>query len=392
MTLATRLLGRTPLGWLQLKHHPMRFAMAIAGVAFAVILVFMQLGFMNMLFDTTVMIHKLIKADIVIVNPDARGDLANVKNFPRRRLVQALGVEGVADVEALYVGNISWLKPVTGDKGTAFALAVRPDFSAFKDPALATQLPVLSEPGTVLFDTGSRGDYAAFGEQIVAGARPTTEAGGRTITFAGTFRIGASFGIEAMIVTSDQTFLALNPNINQGTVNIGLIQLQKGADAEVVAARLREVITAEDAEVLTMQQFINKTRDLLRKESPIAYIFSFGVFMGLVVGIIIVVQILTTDVQDHLPEYATFKAIGFSNGRLLSIVYEQAAILTIFGFIPGLIVSLGAYELVKAGVSMPITMPLDRVASVFGLTAGMCILAGTVAIRRVSKADPAEVF
>jgi putative ABC transport system permease protein len=118
MSIAERMLGRTPLGWLQLKHHPLRFAMAIAGVAFAVILVFMQLGFMNMLFDTTVMMHKKLKADIVIINPDARGDLANTKTFPRRRLMQALGVNGVADGEALYIGNLNWIKPVSGDKGT----------------------------------------------------------------------------------------------------------------------------------------------------------------------------------------------------------------------------------------------------------------------------------
>jgi putative ABC transport system permease protein len=128
------------------------------------------------------------------------------------------------------------------------------------------------------------------------------------------------------------------------------------------------------------------------KESPIAYIFSFGVIMGLVVGLVIVIQILSTDVQDHLPEYATFKAMGFTNRSLLSIVYEQSTILTVFGFIPGLLASLVFYELVKRGVSMPIAMPLDRVLMVFALTAAMCLVAGTIALRRVSTADPAEVF
>jgi putative ABC transport system permease protein len=144
--------------------------------------------------------------------------------------------------------------------------------------------------------------------------------------------------------------------------------------------------------VMTIAQFINQSRNFLVKESPIAYIFSFGVIMGLVVGIVIVIQILSTDVQDHLPEYATFKAMGFSNGSLLGIVYEQSAILTVFGFMPGLIASLGLYELIKLGVSMPISMPLSRVVMVFGMTAAMCLIAGTIALRRVAKADPAEVF
>jgi putative ABC transport system permease protein len=143
---------------------------------------------------------------------------------------------------------------------------------------------------------------------------------------------------------------------------------------------------------MTVAEFIRQSRSFLIKESPIAYIFTFGVIMGLVVGIVIVIQILSTDVQDHLPEYATFKAMGFTNRSLLGIVYEQAAILTLFGFLPGFLVSLGLYELVRRGVSMPITMPLDRVVMVFVMTAAMCAIAGTIAMRRVSKADPAEVF
>jgi putative ABC transport system permease protein len=253
-------------------------------------------------------------------------------------------------------------------------------------------MPLLNEPGTVIFDEGSRGSYAKFASGIRAGERPMTEALGRQITFAGVYKVGASFGAEAMMITSDQTYLSLNPKVPPGTVSVGLIRVKPGYDIEDVARRIAAVVDGDDSKAITMAAFIAQTRNLLRKESPIAYIFSFGVIMGLIVGVIIVVQILTTDVQDHLPEYATFKAMGFSNGRLLSIVYEQSVILTGLGFIPGLIVSLGAYELVRRAVSMPIAMPADRIALVFGLTCAMCVLAGTVAIRRVAQADPAEVF
>jgi putative ABC transport system permease protein len=114
--------------------------------------------------------------------------------------------------------------------------------------------------------------------------------------------------------------------------------------------------------------------------------------VGLFVGAVIVVQILTSDVQDHLAEYATFKAIGFKNSYLLSIVYEQSAILTIAGFLPSLLLSLLLYQLVGAAVSMDIHMTWQRVGLVFVLTAAMCAIAGTIAMRRVYSADPAEVF
>ncbi|MES2813663.1 MAG: FtsX-like permease family protein [Pseudomonadota bacterium] len=114
--------------------------------------------------------------------------------------------------------------------------------------------------------------------------------------------------------------------------------------------------------------------------------------MGLFVGAIIVVQILSSDVQDHLGEYATFKAIGFTNRYLLGIVYEQSAILTVFGFVPALLLSLLLYRVVGMSVSMDMIMTVDRVALVFVLTALMCAIAGTIAMRRVYSADPAEVF
>jgi len=147
-----------------------------------------------------------------------------------------------------------------------------------------------------------------------------------------------------------------------------------------------------DARAMTADAFAAQTRAFMVRESPIAFVFSFGLVMALVVGTVIVVQILSSDVQDHLPEYATFKALGFSNGRLLSIVYEQSTVLTVFGFVPGLIAALGLYEVVRAVLSMPIAMPLDRIALVFAMTGLMCAVAGTLALRRVARADPAEVF
>lgn len=391
MTILRFLLGRTPLGWLQLVHHPMRFFMAIAGVAFAVVLVFMQLGFMNMLFDTTVMFHRQIKADIVLVNPAAR-NLIDIRTFPRRRLVQALGVEGVLDGEAMHIGQVNWVKPGTRDRGIILAFGFRPDFDALHTSGVSAQLPRLVLPGTALFDTGSRGNFTDFNAKIIAGAQPMTEIAGRAISFEGIFRIGASFGAEGSIIVSDQTFFAISPKANPATPNLGMLRVKPGEDPAIIARRVADLVAGEDVKVMTIAEFIAKSRDFLSKESPIAYIFTFGVIMGLVVGIVIVIQILSTDVQDHLPEYATFKAMGFTNKALLGVVYEQSAILTVFGFIPGFIVSLGLYELVRRGVSMPITMPLDRVVLVFAMTAAMCAIAGTIAMRRVSQADPAEVF
>lgn len=391
MSWLRHLFGRTPLGWLQLAHQPLRFAMAVAGVAFAVLMVFMQLGFMNMLFDTTVMFHRQLKADIVLVNPAAR-NLIDIRTFPRRRLIQALGVDGVADGEALFIAQLNWTKPDKAERGIILAFGIRPDFDAFTTPGVSSLQPSLALTGTALFDTGSRGNFRDFSRRIANGMRPVTEVAGKSVTFEGTFRIGASFGSEGSIIVSDQTMFALSPKANPATPSLAVLRVTPGQDPNEVARRVAAHVAGPDVKVMTLEQFIHQSRNFLARESPIAYIFSFGVIMGLVVGIVIVVQILSTDVQDHLPEYATFKAMGFTNRSLLGIVHEQAAILAVLGFVPGLVVSLGLYELVRHGVSMPIAMPFERVATVFLMTAGMCALAGTISMRRLSKADPADVF
>jgi putative ABC transport system permease protein len=382
--------GRTPLGWLQLLHNKTRFVVAVAGVGFAVVLVFMQLGFMNMLFDTTVMLHKKFDAEVVILSTEAK-DMSSLGSFSRRRLAQAMGVAGVADTDALYVSTMSWTKPSNGEKGTIMMLATDPGFKAYKDPLLTAQMPSLNRTGTFLFDRGSRGDYSDFLAKIDLHQEPSVEIAGKRIAPVGTFAFGASFATEAIGITSSQTFMALTPNSDPRVVNVGLIKVADGYEPADIVARLN-ALGGSEVRAMSMADFITLSRSRLSSDSPIAIIFTFGAIVGLVVGAIIVMQILSSDVQDHLGEYATFKAMGFTNGHLLSVVYEQSVILTIVGFVPAFLISIGLYALVGQLVAMDLTMTLSRAVQVFAMTASMCAIAGTIAMRRVYSADPADVF
>jgi putative ABC transport system permease protein len=384
--------GRTPLGWLQLTHSKSRFAVAVAGVGFAVVLVFMQLGFMNMLFDSTTVIHRQFLADLVLMDADAEGIIPDSGSYSRRRLVQAAGVPGVADWSEVYIETMTWTKPSDGTVGQITVFGVPTDVRVFVDPTLDAQMKALRVPGTFLLDLGARGDYATFFAQIAEGTAPTTKIAGQTAQAVGTFSFGSSFGTEAIGIMSRETLLQLTPSRNPGVINMGILRIDPGQDGPAMVQRITESLGAAEVKVWTMPDFIEVTRNILRVNSPIAVVFTFGVVVGLFVGAIIVVQILSSDVQDHLAEYATFKAIGFTNGYLLGIVYEQSAILTLFGFFPALLLSLLLYQVVGGLVAIDMTMTLDRAVMVFGLTAVMCAAAGTIALRRVYSADPAEVF
>lgn len=381
---------RTPLGWLQLKHEKSRLLVALAGIAFADVLMFMQLGFQASLYDSNTRVSRAMQGDIVLISPKAL-NLQNLSTLPRRRLLQAQDVPGVRDANALYVSNLTWKNPQTRLNATVQVLGFAPDEPAFALPEVNQQLDKLKLPDTVLFDRKARGKYAEAIAQLEQGKTLTTEVDRRTLTLAGVFSLGASFGADANLLVSDQTFQRLFPRRDPASISLGLVHLQPGYDAQQVAASL-SLHLSEDVRVLTMEEFVQFEENYWRVASPIGFVFGLGTVMAFVVGVVIVYQVLSTDVNAHLQEYATFKAMGYSNAYLLGIVFEEAIVLAFLGFVPGVILPLGLYAVAAKATALPIYMTASRALLVLGLTLIMCVLSGAIATRKLQSADPADMF
>lgn len=388
--LIQQLQRRTPLGWLQLNHEKGRLLVALAGIAFADVLMFMQLGFQNALYDSNTRVNRAMAADIILLSPKAL-NLQNLSTFSRRRLLQAKDVPGVQTSTALYINTITWRNPQTRLNATVQVLGFAPDQPAFNLPEVNQQLDKLKLPDTVLFDRGARGKYADAIAQVNQGKIVTTEVDRRTLTIAGLFSLGASFGADASLMTSDQTFLRLFPRRDAASVSLGLIRVKPGYDAQQVATALKAHLP-EDVRVLTAQEYVQFEENYWRTASPIGFVFGLGTTMAFVVGVVIVYQVLSTDVNAHLKEYATFKAMGYGNSYLLSVVFEEAIILAFFGFIPGATLPLGLYALAANATALPIYMTASRAVFVLGLTIVMCALSGAIATRKLQSADPADMF
>ncbi|PIG95182.1 ABC transporter permease DevC [Gloeocapsopsis sp. IPPAS B-1203] len=381
---------RTPLGWIQLRHNKTRLLVSIGGIAFADILMFMQLGILNGLYDSNTAPHRQLQADIVLVSTQAR-QLTNLLSFPRRRLYQAMDVRGVASAQALYINFIDWKHPETRQKTAMLVVGVNPDTKAFDLPAVNQSLDKIKLPDTVLFDRAARGNYQWVIDQVEQKRTVTTEIERRTITIAGLFELGASFTTDGILLTSDQSFLRLFPSRQAGQVSLGLVQVQPGSDPEAVVEDLNAYLP-QDVKAMTKQGFVDFEKAYIDQNQPIAFVFGLATTIGFIVGIVIVYQILSTDVNDHLAEYATFKAMGYRDRYLLGAIFEEALILAAIGFIPGVGVSLGLYSLLRQVGALPIYMPLLRLVLVFTLTVVMCSLSGIVATRQLRSADPADIF
>ena len=382
---------RTPLGWLQLTHHKSRFAVAIAGVAFADILILLQLGFQGALFNSATRLHKMLDADVIIYSPQAL-NLTAMSTFPRRRLYQAMDVTGVQSADAMYVSPITWKNPQTREKKSLLIIGFNPDRPAFNFPEVNQQVDRIKQPDTLLFDSKARGTYDQVIADVRTGKTVTTEIERRTISVGGLFKLGSSFGADGHMMTSQENYLRLRPRQSQSDVNIGLLKVKPGYDPNQVAATLTAYLPKSDVRVVTKEGFTNFEHAYWDKASPIGFIFNIGAGMGFIVGIIIVYQVLSTDVNSHLKEYATFKAMGYSNGYLLGIVFEEALILALIGFIPGLVIATGLYQVVYLGTNLPIAMTVLTATKVVGATLVMCMLSGAVATTKVQAADPADMF
>jgi len=388
--LLTFLFGRLPIGWLQLTHSRGRFFAAVAGVAFANLLVFMQLGIMGALNSSTVAPYAMLNADIILSSEDGN-TLTDGGHIPRARMFQALGVAGVADATPLFIGNL----PFTLDDGSSVSLLsfgmdiAKPYFAA---PEIAPALNRLSLENTALLDEGTRGVPVSVIDKLTDGGRFSFETGGDTLTAIGTMDIGGGFLADGMMIMSDQTFLRVFPSRSSGAPNHILIRTDDGVAVDTVLARLQTALPGGNLRIQSMQGSAANDLAYMATERPTGIIFGFGVLMGILVGLVIVYQVLSTDVADHLREYATFKAMGYGQPFFLGIVFEEAIILAVFGFIPGLVVSMGLYAALVSVTGLPVEMDASRAILVFFGTLAACSLSGAIATRRLANADPADLF
>ncbi|MGG6298157.1 ABC transporter permease DevC [Leptolyngbya sp. AN02str] len=379
---------RTPLAYLNLVHERTRLIVAIAGVAFAVILVFMNLGFLGSLAKTASLFYRQMNADIFLISPQAL-EITTTKAFPIERLYQAAGVAGVERTMPLYMGYLQWRNPETGKSRGIFAFGFNLNDPAFLLPELQdpTNLAILRQPDTVFIDKFSRPEY---GPQT---AGTETEVDRRRVVIGGQYALGGAFAADATLIMSDQNYRRYFDPIPLRLVNLGLVKLEPGADLEVVLAKLRQVLPA-DVRVLGIEDMIKSDRDYWIGTTSTGFIFGLGVAVSCVVGVVIVYQILYTDISSHMKQYATLKAMGYRSRYLFVTVLQEAVILSVMGYIPGFIVSLGLYELTTQATSggLPISMELGRAIAVFVLTMAMCSLSGLISVNKVVSADPADVF
>ena len=390
-----------PLAWSQLAHQKARVAVALTGVSFANILMFTMMGLEALISDGTTTLHENLRGDLFLVSSFSP-TLRFPSTLPRAYLLQANAVDGVAAAAPLYLSMATWTNPQQldaaiepGEGGDLFGTQVRviafnPAQPVLDLPEVDAQRDRLNTPQTVLFDELSQPSLGDIPQQLAATGEVETLMARRRVTVVGLFSLGSTVIEKGTVVMSDLTYTRWYGDNSLKQVTLGILTLEPGSDRATVQAQLQAHLP-EPVEVLTQEELIAKEQRFTASD-PIGIIFGFGSTVGFVVGIVIVYQVLYTDISDHLPEYATLKAMGYSDGALLRVVLMEAMLLAILGFIPGFTASVGLYQVLPALPRIPLAMKGAVALQVFVLTLVMCGASGAIAIRRLQSADPADVF
>jgi putative ABC transport system permease protein len=377
------------LAWRQLRADRARLATAIAGVMFACLLVFMQLGFKGALFDSATNLLQALRADLFLYHPLTEASF-RPERMPRSRAHQVLADPDVAQSIPVYLTQVSLRNPESGTKRAVQVIGFDASAEALRFPGIQEVAEALKRPDTFAFDLRSRPEFGPIAQMFRERGPFVIELNGRQMELVGLVEIGPSFGADGNVVMSETNFRRVFER-RASNIDLVAVKLREGADAAAVQARLAALLPP-DVAVMTHAELVAKERTYWETGTPIGFIFLFGSIMGLVVGMVIVYQILFADIAGHLSEYATLKAMGYSNGYLTRVVLGAAVILAVIGFIPGFALSTFLYDFVAEATFLPLVMTAERAAGVFLLIFAMCFVAGLLAVRKLRDANPADMF
>jgi putative ABC transport system permease protein len=392
---------KTPLAWKNLTHDWRRLLVAVLGIGFAVVLMFTQVGFQNALFDSQVKIIDDLVGDIFLVSP-AKYTLAAEKRFPIELVNQAGSCPGVAGAYPLYteltLSRLKDLDPGASRKGYPLrSIGFRLEHPIFKSQQIRDQLDALRSPGSALIDVHSKRanfDFPYDDPAALLAAR--AELNGRQLHLVGTFDLGTDFAHDGNLVMSAENFARFFPERLQGrdplsVVDVGIVHVVPGVDVETVRRDVDNLLD-DRVWVATRQQFRQQEVKFWDDSTPIGIVFAAGKVIGFVVGMVICYQVIYSDIADHMPEFATLKAMGYGTRYFLGLIVTEAVLLSVIGFIPGAIASLGLYALLAGATGLLLKMTMGSMLLVLVLTLGMCIGSGVLAVRKLLAADPASLF
>jgi putative ABC transport system permease protein len=363
---------------------------ALCGVSVIVAMILTVLSLKDAVVESTLQVPKSLKGDVIILSARTQTILRPAP-FPKRFLDRLHGIDGVAAVSSVAIENARWVNPETHQEHPIRVFGLDLEFDVIALPGIEPRDPKLKMKDTIIFDASSRPKFGSVAKQFESGQGFTTEVNGRRVDVCGLTYAGVSIASDGNLFTTHANFQRLFPSLGTSKSHIGILRLNAMESQTQVVRQVRDMLGTE-ARVLTREEMMEAEKSFMKINDPVDDIMGMIASVAFLVGMIIVYQILYTDVVNHLPQFATLKAIGFTGLFLLGIIIAEGVILSLLGFWPGLLMAHGLAWLAQEATLLPVSISFSNTVGVLVAAIVMCVLAASIAVRKITQAEPASVF
>ena len=405
-----------PLAFRNVVHGGRRSLAAISGAAFSLVMVLLQLGFLQAVRITATNNFDVLDFDVLLTSK--RFEQFYAPGFmPLERLRQARNVSEVESATPLYATFALWRCP-------PFPLDSPPDDSSPRPGAIARWLGGARTPRPLqrrqLYAMGFDLDQVPFRPPIrdaIEANRPKLRIENRVllnsrshpdfgwelrdryrdweledtaVSVVGGFDMLRGFAADSVVLLKADDFVRICGYDSRETTNYGLLKVKPGAVDEAVA-NLRKSLP-DDVLVNSREEALEREVDHWVNQTSTGKLFAIGVLVAMNVAAVVVYQVLSNDVREHLPEYATLRAMGYSTLRLASILIFQATLYMLISFAVAVAISEVVYRATEALAGIPMVMTRENLALTFALAMAVGAITGGLTVNRLRSADPADLF
>jgi len=372
------------IAWRILVDQKGRTALATGGIFVAILLVFIELGFFVAVPQGGMLIYDHMRFDLLLCSNRYRFQ-GQAGQFPRARLTAAATIPEVAQASPVFLGGGKWQDADGGLRVDVSVVGLEPKAAIFAVPDIERQSAVLERSDTILVDDKTRSLFGPLRTGRVV------EIAGHRVTIGGEYKLGTGFLGLGIALASETNFFRMFPQRPPDAVNLGLVSLRPGADPDRAAQALRAILPA-DTQVFTRAELVAHEVSYWTTRTATGLIFGSGLVVAFVVGIMVLYQTLATQIARQLPQFATLKAIGYSDRYLDAIVLVESLLMTAVAFVPALGGALGVYAVVRQKTLLPLVLTAPQLGAVFAITLVMAAASAVLSLSGLRRADPAEIF
>jgi putative ABC transport system permease protein len=372
------------VAWRILTYEPGRSALAVGGIFVAILLIFLQIGFYVSVPQSGMLYYDAMRFDLMLTSSSYLFE-PRPSTFPRRQLYRALALPEVARVMPVYHSYGRWLNNRAALTRDVFVTGFNPADPVFKAKSVEQQTGKLTRTDTILVDTATRPQFGPLTPGRIV------EIDQRAVEIAGTYNLGTGLFAPGTILTSDVNFIRIFTNQELSDVNLGLVKLNPGADPKRVAGQLRSILPA-NTRVFTRNELTVYEMGYWLKFTSAGLIFGFGATIAFVVGLVILNQSLSVQFTRYLPQYATLKAMGYTDRYLVKIAVVLATMMSMIGYVFAAAMAIVLYAVIQRITLLPTEMTSARIFGVFAAVWAMSVICALLSLKILRRADPVDLF